>query len=437
MSKILTLKKIFLFIGDIFLLYISLLMTLFFSYFGEFNYQVFAMHVIPFSIVYLIWLVIFYIAGLYDLHVIKTRTSFYARITAAMLVGLGLGMIFFYALPIFGITPKTNLLLNGLIFGLLFWGWRNLFHALFSVRFLNRTAVIGKGPYIEELKREIDKMPYLGYKIVEVDQKKDLLPQIQKKSIDTVIFPEDLESDPKILKALYFCLPAQVTFLDFAKAYEIINQKIPVSRISHSWFLENMREGEKGFYDKIKRFIDVFLAVIISIITLPLWPLIALAVKLGDGGPVLYAQERIGKDRQPFTLYKFRSMKVGAEKNGAVWAKKNDSRVTVVGNFLRKSHLDELPQMINVLKGDISIVGPRPERAEFVEKLEKQIPHYYLRHIIKPGFTGWAQIKFRYGRSVMDSKEKFEYDLYYIKNRDFILDFSILLKTFRLFFEAE
>jgi lipopolysaccharide/colanic/teichoic acid biosynthesis glycosyltransferase len=131
-------------------------------------------------------------------------------------------------------------------------------------------------------------------------------------------------------------------------------------------------------------------------------------------------------------------MKVGAEKRGKPkWAEKEDPRVTKVGKVLRKLHLDELPQMINVLKGDISLVGPRPERPEFVKKLEKQIPYYHLRHIIKPGFTGWAQIKFRYARSVMDSFEKFQYDLYYIKNRSIFLDLGILLKTFQLLFKRE
>lgn len=130
-------------------------------------------------------------------------------------------------------------------------------------------------------------------------------------------------------------------------------------------------------------------------------------------------------------------MKVGAEKENAVWAEKEDKRITKVGKFLRQSHLDEIPQMINVIKGDISLVGPRPERPEFVEKLEREIPHYHLRHLVKPGFTGWAQIKFRYGRSFIDSRKKFQYDLYYLKNRNFLLDIGILLRTFQLFFKKE
>ena len=223
--------------------------------------------------------------------------------------------------------------------------------------------------------------------------------------------------------------------MNWARAYEMICEKIPVSFVTQTWFLENLKEGEKEFYDKTKQILDVILAGILLIATLPFWLFIALAIKIGDGGPVLYRQERIGKDGKPFFLFKFRSMKVGAEeKTGPVWAKEEDPRVTGIGKWLRRLHLDELPQMINVFKQEISLVGPRPERPEFVEKLEKEIPHYHIRHLIKPGFSGWAQIKFRYGRSVMDSQEKFQYDLYYLKNRSLILDLGILLKTFRLFF---
>jgi len=187
----------------------------------------------------------------------------------------------------------------------------------------------------------------------------------------------------------------------------------------------------------LKRFVDIILAFSIIIITSPLWLIFAVLIKLEDKGPVFYRQKRVGKDRNEFWLTKFRSMKIDAENGKAKWAEKDDPRITKIGRFLRKIHLDELPQMLNILKGDISLVGPRPERPEFVKKLEKEIPHYHLRHIIRPGFTGWAQIKFRYGRTVEDSHEKFQYDLYYIKNRSLFLDLGILLKTFQLFFSKE
>lgn len=435
MSNTLSLKRFILFLGDIFLLYLSLLITVFLGFFKAFNSQIFILHLLPFSIVYFFWIMIFYIFGLYDLHLMKTKVSFYGRVFGAISGGLILGMLFFYTIPFFGITPKTNLILNALIFGIFFILWRNSFYSLFSVHFLNRTIIVGEGPRIENLKKEMSERPYLGYKTVPINLRGDLLFQIQKENINTVIFTEEYESDPKLLKALYLCVPARVNFLDFATAYEMVYEKIPVSMVSHVWFLENLKEGGRGLYDKIKRFFDVVLASLLLILTLPFWILIAVFIKLEDKGPVFYSQKRIGKDREPFVLYKFRSMKVEAEKGKAVWAKKEDKRITKTGKVLRRIHFDEIPQMLNVIKGDISLVGPRPERPEFVERLEKEIPHYHLRHIIKPGFTGWAQIKFRYGRSVIDSHEKFEYDLYYLKNRNLLLDIGILLKTFQLFFK--
>lgn len=211
--------------------------------------------------------------------------------------------------------------------------------------------------------------------------------------------------------------------------------KILISSVNKFWVSEIFREGK---YDKIKRFIDVFLASIIILITFPFWLIIFLFIKLEDGGPAFYFQERIGKNKKSFLLIKFKSMKKEAEKEtGPVWAEKKDLRVSKIGKILRRTHMDEIPQMINVLKGDISLVGPRPERPEFVAQLEKEIPYYNVRHLIKPGFTGWAQIKFRYARSVSDSLEKLQYDLYYFKNRSLFLDLRILLKTFKLFFKKE
>ena len=431
-------RKILLFLGDITILYFSLLGTVFFGFWGQFNWEILSGHLLPFSILYFFWLIIFYIFGLYDLGAIRIRVVLYPKILGAILCGLGLGMVFFYLVPLFGITPKTNLLLNVLIFGILFLIWRKLFGFLFSSRFFNNVAILGKDlPKIKALAKEIAARPYLGYRLTATfDDGKNLLAKIRDKKINALIVAEDFETDFDLLENLYQCLEARIIFWDWSQAYELFCEKIPTAFLQKKWFLENLKEGEKKFYDKIKRGQDLILATAILVLTLPLWPLIALLIKLGDGGPIIYKQKRIGKDKKLFFLLKFRSMAIGAEsETGPVWAKKEDPRVTKVGKWLRRIHIDELPQMINVLRGDINLVGPRPERPEFVEQLEKEIPHYHVRHLIKPGFTGWAQIKFRYGRSVMDSQEKFQYDLYYLKNRSLILDLGILLKTFQLLFK--
>lgn len=431
-------RQILLIFGDIFLLYLSLLIALFFGSWGGFTWEVFLNHLLPFSILYLVWLIIFYIFGFYDLTFFKTPFIFYARILTGLGFVLALGITFFYLIPFFGITPKTNLLLNVLIFGVLILGWRKFFYSLFSSYFQSKVAIIGKSPQSEELAIAIQKNPHLGYKLTAFfDPEKDISEQIQEKKIDTLILAENLLPGSLLARNLYQCLPLKLNVMDLAEAYEIICEKIPISFVSQIWFLENLREREKGFYDKLKRIIDVALSSLLLFCTSSLWLFIAIAIKLEDGDPIFYMQERVGKDRKIFKLIKFRSMILGAEKEGPKWAEIEDERVTKVGRILRRTHLDELPQMLNVLKEDISLVGPRPERPEFVAQLEKEVPYYHIRHLTKPGFTGWAQIKFRYGRSVMDGFEKFQYDLYYLKNRSLILDVRILLKTFNLFFKKE
>lgn len=436
----LNLRKFLLFAGDLTLLYASLLLTVmtgFFRYQRGFSWNEFIQHLLPFSILYFFWLVIFYIFGLYDINATRIRVVIYPKILWALFCSLGLGMIFFYLMPAFKLTPRINLALDIVIFGVLFFVWRRLFYSLFSSRFFNNVAILGKDRQkIDALAKEIAARPYLGYKLVAVfDDGKNLLARIQENKINTLIVAEDFETDFDLLENLYRCLEAKINFMDWSQAYELLYEKIPVSSLDKKWFLTNLKEGEKKVYDQVKKWSDVVLSAIILIATLPLWPIIALFIKLDDGEQIFYRQERIGKNGKPFFLLKFRSMEAGAEdKTGPVWADEKDPRITAVGRILRKSHLDEIPQMINVLRGDISLVGPRPERPEFVMQLEKEIPHYNIRHLIVPGFTGWAQLKFRYGRSIMDAKEKFQYDLYYLKNRSFFLDLGILLKTFQLFF---
>ncbi len=187
--------------------------------------------------------------------------------------------------------------------------------------------------------------------------------------------------------------------------------------------------SSKIFMIKVKRLIDITISSLILLVSLPLWPIIALFIKINSKGPVFYTQERVGKNESVFSLFKFRSMIDKAEKDGAAWADENDKRITFVGKMLRKLHLDELPQLLNVIKGEMSLVGPRPERPEFVEELKKKIPYYSLRHFMKPGLTGWAQVNYAYASSLKDSREKLEYDLYYISHMNLLLDARILLKT--------
>jgi sugar transferase (PEP-CTERM system associated) len=224
-----------------------------------------------------------------------------------------------------------------------------------------------------------------------------------------------------------------IQIMDAPSFFELTQGKLMLESITPSWFIFSSGFRRTTIFSICKRAIDIYLSCIGLLITLPFFPLIALAIKLDSSGPVFFRQVRVGNREKLFVLYKFRTMGQYAEEGtGAVWAEKNDPRVTKLGRFFRGSRIDEIPQLINVLKGDMSFVGPRPERPEFVEKLKLVIPYYSKRHFIKPGVTGWAQVRYPYGSSVEDAVEKLRYDLYYIKNIGPFLDTLIFFETIKV-----
>jgi sugar transferase (PEP-CTERM system associated) len=224
-----------------------------------------------------------------------------------------------------------------------------------------------------------------------------------------------------------------IQIMDAPSFYELVLGKLMLESITPSWFIFSSGFRRTTIFSICKRFIDIILSCIGLLMTLPFFPIIALAIKLDSPGPVFFRQERVGNKEKLFRLFKFRTMGQDAEKGtGAVWAEKNDPRVTKLGRFFRGSRIDEIPQLINVLRGDMSFVGPRPERPEFVEKLKLVIPYYSKRHFIKPGLTGWAQVRYSYGSTVEDAVEKLRYDLYYIKNICPFLDTLIFFETIKV-----
>jgi sugar transferase (PEP-CTERM system associated) len=221
-----------------------------------------------------------------------------------------------------------------------------------------------------------------------------------------------------------------VSFDHLASVYEEYTGKIAVENLRPSWFIFSDGFRKSAVLTTAKRVVDLTVGAIGLVLAVPLMAVIALLVKLASRGPVLYHQTRVGQHGRYFTVHKFRSMVTDAEAGtGAVWAQRNDSRITPVGRVLRRTRLDELPQLWNVLRGDMSLVGPRPERPEFVQSLTDQIPFYGQRHVVRPGLTGWAQVRYTYGASVEDAMEKLQYDLYYIKNMSLALDLFILFST--------
>jgi len=446
-------KKFILLIGDILILYASLVIALIIRYRGL-DLSILRSHLMPFSIIYLIWLIIFYIHNLYDLDIAKNNIEFSSALIRALIIGGLLSVVFFYLAPNFAfnaITPKTNLFLNILVFIVLFYGWRYLFNFLAgSLKLKMNTAIIGYSPQVVDLAHEIIKNPQLGYKlkiIVKNHEKterndlsgikifegvKNLREILEQEKITVAIVTPEIYQSPDLIQNLFECIRYKIDFINLPEFYEVLTKKVPLAAINQIWFLENISQRHKVSYEVSKRIFDLVFASIFAIISLPLLIIIALIIKIESPGQIFYRQIRIGRQGKPFQVIKFRSMIKDAEKDGPKMAQKNDPRATKFGKFLRRARLDELPQLWNIVKGEMSFVGPRAERPEFHQKLKAKIPFYQERYLIKPGLSGWAQIKYGYTSSIEGNFEKLQYDLYYIKNRSFALDLSIMLKTINI-----
>jgi len=235
------------------------------------------------------------------------------------------------------------------------------------------------------------------------------------------------------LRALLDCRLSGVQITDLARYFERVHGQVPIESLKVSWLIYGHGFRQSMLRTVVKRCFDVIVSASLIIVAIPCLAIAALLIAAEGGGPVIYRQERVGHRGQTFTVYKLRSMSQDAEKDGrATWATVDDSRVTKVGRWIRRSRIDELPQLVNVLKGQMSFVGPRPERPEFVAMLTEQIPFYAVRHSVKPGLTGWAQVRYSYGATVEQSVRKLEYDLFYVKNHTLLLDLIILLETVRV-----
>ncbi len=259
---------------------------------------------------------------------------------------------------------------------------------------------------------------------------------LKENNIRKVILAITYDRSKKIIKILLNARIKGIIIIEMSDEYERITKKVPVKYIHDRWILleQGFQIYSHLFVGKIKRIIDVIIALIGLILTAPIMLIVSMLIKLESKGSPFFTQRRVGINDTEFTIYKLRSMKNDAEKDGAIWATKNDSRVTRLGKFIRKVRIDELPQLWNVLKGDMSLIGPRPERMVFVKELEEKLPYYYIRHTVKPGLTGWAQINYPYGATIEDALHKLEYELYYIKNMSILFDIKIMLKTIGVIF---
>lgn len=430
-------KRLFLFAGDIIGLYLALYLTLVARNWGELAPESWLAHTQAFSVIFILWLIVFYINDLYDLKGSYNNANLLRELSKSLIIsGIIAVLAFYFLTPFFpSIKPQRVLIIDLFFSFAILFAWRKVFYGfLKSSQIANKVLILGRHALTDELAKAVELRPQLGYKMERLDVAPENLKQYcSDNQIDILVTTENFNIDSETARKIFDCLSLGLDIYKIEAFYELITQKIPVEHIEVGWFLENLTENSKKSYEIFKRLLDLVLAFIGLVLTAPLVPLIALIIKLESRGPVIFKQIRVGRDGNEFLAMKFRSMVADAEKNGAQWATKNDPRVTRFGRLMRKTRLDEIPQLINILRGEMSLIGPRPERPEFVEMLAKEIPFYRERLLINPGLTGWAQLLGpSYGGSKEESLEKLKFDLYYIKNRSLMLDLSIILKTLRV-----
>lgn len=440
MNGVVKLKRTLLLVGDLAALYAALFLMLALRY-GTVRGESLELHFLPFSALFLVWVAVFYLGDLYDLRVVKDSVEATRRL-GQMLALCGLiAILFFYLVPGLPITPKTNLFLFLVLAGALDFAWRRLFSRHVAVKLpATRLLVLGANRTVGELVAYLEAHPQLGYEValwlregLHDAEFGDLATLISRHKIHALVVPAHVKKSARAARIIYKNLILGVEVVELAALYEAVFKKVPLAELEEVWFLEHLARDHR-LYDAIKRPVEVALVALVLLATLPLTLLGAMLVRLTSRGKPLFRQRRVGARGKEMVIHKLRTMRADAERGGPRWAAPRDPRAIPVGKFLRRTHLDEFPQLWDVLQGGLSLVGPRPERPEFVELLRKEVPFYDLRHLIRPGITGWAQTHYRYGASVEDAYEKLQYDIYYLKHRSPLLDLLILLKTVKFFF---
>jgi len=433
------LRKILLFLGDWGILYLSLFVLTALRYGNDWQIQ-WDQHFRPFSFIFPIWLIALYSSYLYETRFLRPSIDALRAVGASVFIALVGSIAAFYIFPPGLIYPRRNMVLFALIFTLLLLLWRFIAYKVVRSQVKTNVLFLGKSKEVDELKKFFEDNPSLGYNchdiVEDIPNKTDVIASMVKDDNIGLVVVKPPERSHKI-KGLFSLLSSGVTVIELGEFYERLLNKVSPELVDDTWFIKNLENVNLGVYEFGKRVLDILISIIGLIVFLILFVPMALLIKLDSKGSVIFKQKRVGKNNKIFEMYKFRTMKSlakdgSAETKGVEWTKENDSRITKAGRLLRLTRIDELPQFWNILKGDLSFVGPRPERPEFVEELNKDIPHYDMRHLVKPGLTGWAQINYEYGDSVEDAFIKLQYDIYYAKKRSLMLDLAILLKTAKI-----
>lgn len=460
-------KQILLLFIDVVILYASLYLSLIVRN-GELpNLAKLADHIELFSFSFVAWILIFYTAGLYNLNAILDNFSLVRRTAAAVAFSTLVTALMFYLVKEPAITPKTVLALFALLAAALLYLWRSIYARIILVPTSRRgVAFVGLNMPVADLAQADSVLAQLGYRarlvlhderraaadagrggsdcdgapavqgltgslpegILVTKDRGDLERAIRSGEVELVVIGDDEGLDPDTRRLLFGLLSFEARCMSLPDFYELAFRKVPLGRIDEDWFLENIDLRSHRPYLTLKRAADIVLSSILFIVSLPFWPFIAIAIKLESPGPVFFTQERLGRGGKPFRMVKFRTMRT--DRNDFRPTAVGDPRVTRIGSFMRKSRIDEIPQILNILAGDMSFIGPRPERPDLAEKLAQELPYYAERLLVKPGITGWDQVSGEYhSPSVADTYKKLQYDLYYVKNLGLILDVSVLFKT--------
>lgn len=426
------LRKSILVLGDVFLLFVSLYFALALRWRKIISLHLFLQFAKQFMWLFLFWVFFLFIFDFYSFESRKSRSEFFRYFLLFIFLSLFFGTLYFYFSPNLAIAPKTILFLDIFIFSTLLLSWHLFFEWIFKKSIQEEKIIIwGDLPEKDYLISFLEKSK-MPYNIVANFAQSASLAEIKKTAKEKNPARIIISPEIKDFQELFFLVP-NTKIQSFSDFYEEVTRRVVLSNLRDPNALDSFFSEENSIYQASKRIFDLVISLIGSLVLFIIFPIVALAIKLESKGPVFFVQKRVTKGEKIFRSFKFRSMYV---KNNSkeMWREKDKGEVTFFGRFLRFTHIDELPQFFNILRGDISIVGPRPEWEKLVEKYEEAIPFYFLRHKVKPGLTGWAQINYPPSLSVKEAKEKLEYDLYYIKNRSFFFDLVIFLKSLRKIF---
>jgi len=397
-----------------------------------------------FPIVVSLWMCLAWLYDMYDPMTAGSKRIAVLQITAISISALGVGFIAYFFLPKY--SPRTFVLLFLPIMSAMVAVWRIAFSAFAGkLARLHRVLVVGAPEAVTELAKMVSRVGHPKYEIAAWGTESDIAQfyfesnagrfadHVRASGIDEVVVSSRLGNlDNESLKALIECQGSGIRVTSMPDVYRRISRQIPVKYVDHDWVLDTFVDrplftrAQLGF----KRMFDLAGSLIALPFVAILLPFVAAAIRFDSNGPIFYSQTRTGRGGRPFKIQKFRTMCADAESDGvARWAGDEDPRITRVGRFLRKARIDELPQLLNVLRGEMSLVGPRPERPELEANLEQTLPHYSIRHLVKPGVTGWAQIHYKYGNTTEDAMRKLQYDFYYIRYWSLQLDFYVSFRT--------